>query len=231
MALPPVRLHVVVIFLFVVCAGVPYLAWKSKQRLGDGPLPMPKRRFFIQTIVVQLFLFLLAAAAIWPDWRAFFQLPPMPLRAWGLAALMLALLLGVMRWRWPDRDLESKEMLYRILPHDRGDYPLYFVLCIAAGVFEESVYRGAAAWLIARLTGSVTAAILIASIVFALAHVIQGWRSTLVIFAIALGAHALVLLGGSLVPVMAAHALYDAIAGVLMPRWYEREKAASVAAP
>ncbi len=27
---------------------------------------------------------------------------------------------------------------------------------------------------------------------------------------------------------MAAHALYDAIAGVLMPRWYERETASAV---
>ena len=69
------------------------------------------------------------------------------------------------------------------------------------------------------------AAVLIASIVFALAHVIQGWQSAFVIFLIALGAHGLVIAGHSLFPVMAAHALYDAVAGTLMPRWYERENA------
>jgi membrane protease YdiL (CAAX protease family) len=67
------------------------------------------------------------------------------------------------------------------------------------------------------------AAVLIASIVFALAHVIQGWQSAGVIFLIALGAHVLVIAGQSLFPVMAAHALYDAIAGTLMPRWDEHE--------
>ena len=229
--MPPVRAHVVVIFLFIVCVGVPYLAWKSKQRLGDGPLPMPRRRFFIQTILVQLYLFLIAVGAIWPDWRALFELPPAPLRAWGAASLMFAVLLGVMWWRWPHRDADSKERLSRILPSERGDYPMYFLVCLAAGVFEEAIYRGAAAWLLERFTGSVILAVLIASVVFALAHVIQGWRSVLVIFFIALGAHALVIFGSSLVPVMAAHALYDAAAGVLMPRWYEREKARNLSPP
>lgn len=210
------------VFLFIVCIGVPYLAFKTKRQLGDGPLPMPKRRFFLQTIGVQLYLFFLAVAAIWPDWRSLFALPPSPLRAWGLAAVFLAALLGVMGWRWPKRDLESKRRLYSLLPHERRDLPVYFLVCIAAGVFEESVYRGAATWLLMRYT-SLVPAVLIASVAFALAHVVQGWRSAAVIFVIALGAHALAIVGDSLVPVMAAHALYDALAGVLMPRWFERD--------
>src|SRR5205085_1500036 len=96
-------------------------------------------------------------------------------------------------------------------------------LCLAAGVCEELVYRGTTAVLLTRLTGNLLAAIVIASAVFALAHVIQGRRAAIVVFCIALGAHALVFLTKSLFPVMAVHALYDAVGGVLMSRWYRRE--------
>ena len=96
-------------------------------------------------------------------------------------------------------------------------------LCLAAGVCEELVYRGTTAVLLTRLTGNLLAAIVIASAVFALAHVIQGRRAAIIVFFIALGAHALVFLTKSLFPVMAVHALYDAVGGVLMSRWYRRE--------
>ena len=212
-----------IVFLLIVCLGVPYMAFKSRRLLGAGPLPMTRRRLFIQTIGVQLYLFALALAAAWRNDIGLLAAPRLPLRAWGMAALLLAVLAGVMAWRWPHRDRESKERLYRILPHDASELGPYFALCAAAGVCEEAVYRGVTATLLARVTGSVVAAVLIASIVFALAHIVQGWSSAAVIFGIALAAHALVLLTGSLFPIMAVHAVYDAIAGVLMPRWFERE--------
>jgi membrane protease YdiL (CAAX protease family) len=222
------REHVVidasgVLFLAIVCLGLPYLAWKSSKRIGSGPLPIPRKRFFIQTILVQLYLVGIALVAVLRNRIHLFAKPPSPLRAWLLAALFLAALLGAMRWRWPHRRQESKEKLIRLLPRDRGDLAPYFALCLAAGVCEEIVYRGVTTVLLTRITGSLVAAIAIASVVFALAHVIQGRRATVVVFFIALGAHALVFLTQSLFPVMAVHALYDAIGGVLMSRWYARE--------
>jgi membrane protease YdiL (CAAX protease family) len=214
-----------ILFLAIVCLGLPYLAWKSSKRLGSGPLPMARKRFFIQTILVQLYLLGIALAAAWRNGIDLLAKPPAPLRAWLLAALFLAALLGAMRWRWPHRGQESKEKLIRLLPRDRGDLAPYFALCLAAGVCEEVVYRGVTTVLLTRITGSLIAAIAIASAVFALAHVIQGRRATVVVFFIALGAHALVFLTQSLFPVMAVHALYDAIGGVLMSRWYEGERA------
>ncbi len=211
------------LFLAIVCLGVPYLAFKSSRRVGAGPLPISRKRFFVQTIFAQLYLFGLALLAAWRNWIDLWRMPPDPLHAWALAALFLAVLLAVMRWRWPHRGEQSKEKLIRLLPQDRGDYPAYFALCLAAGVCEEAVYRGATTVLLTRLTGSFLAAIAIAAVVFALAHVIQGKRATMVVFFIALGAHALVYLTQSLMPAMAIHALYDALAGVLMRRWYVRD--------
>lgn len=212
-----------ILFLLIVCAGVPYLAWRSRRQLGDGPLPMPRQHFYVQTIVVQLFLFALAVVAAVRNGVGLLAAPRRPLLAWGLAALFLIVLVAVMRWRWPHRDAASKARLYRMLPRDRRELGPYYALCLTAGVCEEVVYRGVAAALLVRITGSVIAAVVIASVVFALAHVVQGWQSAFVIFLIALGVHALVIIGHSLFPVMAAHALYDAIAGTLMPRWYERD--------
>ena len=212
-----------ILFLAIVCAGVPYLAIKSSRRIGSGPLPIATRTFFLQSLLAQLYLVAIAIAAAWRNRIPLFVAPPHPLRAWALAALFLAVLLGVMWWRWPHRGRESKDKLYRLLPHARRDFPPYFALCLAAGICEEIVYRGVAAALLQRITGSIIAAVLIAATVFALAHVVQGMRATMVVFVIALGAHALYFLCGSLIPVMAIHALYDALAGVLMSRWYERE--------
>jgi hypothetical protein len=48
---------------------------------------------------------------------------------------------------------------------------------------------------------------------FALAHWVQGWKSGAVIFAMALVAHALVALTGTLVLKMIVHAVYDFVAG------------------
>ncbi len=219
------RGDVVALFLIVVGALVPWMAWKSRETLGEGPLPIPRHAFYQQTIIVQLLLLALAIGAVWPERHALFRLPPSPLRAWGLAAALVVALIVLVRWRWPGRDEGSKDRLCKLLPQERGDYAPYFVLCVFAGVCEEAVYRGALTMLLTRFTGSVIAAVLIASTVFALAHVLQGPRSTIAIFLIALGAHGLVITSDSLLPAMAAHAVYDMIAGVLMPRWHRDEVA------
>ena len=214
-----------ILFLAIVCLGLPYLAWKSSKRIGSGPLPMSRKRFFVQTIFVQLYLVGIALAAALRNRIDLLAKPPAPLRAWLLAALFLAALLAAMRWRWRHRGQESKEKLIRLLPRDRSELAPYFALCLAAGMCEEVIYRGVTTVLLTRITGSLLAAIAIAAIVFALAHVIQGRRAMIIVFLIALGAHALVFLTQSLFPAMAVHALYDALGGVLMRRWYEGDRA------
>jgi len=212
-----------IFFLAIVCLGVPYLAFKSSKRVGAGPLPISRRRFFIQTFFAQLYLFGIALVAAWRNGIDLLAAPPSPLFAWTLAAAFLAVLLAVMWFRWPSRDRESKEKLYRLLPHERRDLPPYFLVCLAAGICEETAYRGVATNLLTRVTGNFVAAILISAVAFALAHVIQGPRAALAVFGIALMAQSVVSMTQSLFPAMAAHAIYDALAGVLVSRRYQRE--------
>src|SRR5258708_38075661 len=44
------------VLVLLTCVWVPVLAFKSAQRLGDGPLPISRRHFFIQRIVIQVIL-------------------------------------------------------------------------------------------------------------------------------------------------------------------------------
>lgn len=147
------------------------------------------------------------------------QAPLRPLEGGAAAACLLAIALLILVVRWPGREPKTKRRLYELLPHERGEMPLYLGLCAAAAVSEEVAYRGVAFSLLQMLSGSEAVAALLAAVAFALGHAIQGWRSVGAIFLFALGFHVIVLIAGSLWFAVGVHFAYDAIAGVLIPRW------------
>src|SRR5882724_4007551 len=53
------------VLLVLTCLWGPFMAIQSARRLGQGPLPITRRRFFIQTIVIQALLFGVAVTAAW----------------------------------------------------------------------------------------------------------------------------------------------------------------------
>ncbi len=211
------------VLLMLTCLWGPFMAIQSARRLGQGPLPMSRRRFFLQTVVIQALLFGVAFVASRRTEVPLTVAPPHAVLPWLIAAGLVASGVLLLRWRWPTRPAAGKYRLYTLLPHEAGEYPLYLVVCLAAGIGEETAYRGMLFAILVYLTGSQVAAVLIASVAFGLAHAVQGPRGVLSIFLIALMAHGLVLYAHSLLPVMVAHAVYDAIAGWLIVRLYERD--------
>lgn len=212
-----------VALLLLVCFWMPLLAWKSAKRIGSGPLPLSRRRIFTQILVMQFIFFVLAFVAARENDIHLFGLPRSPLRAWAAAALFLVVALGTVRWRWRVKPPMQKARLYSMLPHSRRDLIPYAAVCLAAGIGEEVVYRGVLTPMLMWLTGSFIAGALISAAVFAIAHVIQGWRAVAAVFVIALFAQALVWIAESLIPAMVVHALYDFVLGLLVPRWYARD--------
>jgi len=211
-------------YMLLVFAGVllPILIVRSSRRIGSGPLPISRIRFYRQTILFQL---LLAALSVWTAWAhgiLAMPLPRRPLISWGAAALMYVLTVVMLRLRWPSRTAAAKRRLYDILPHNSRELVPYVFVCIVAGVAEEIIYRGVLTALLQRIVGMAIVTIIIVSISFAVAHAMQGWRSVAGIFGIALACHALVWLAQSLVPIMVVHFAYDLTAGMLVPRWYEK---------
>lgn len=211
-------------YLLLVFAGVflPILIVWSARRIGDGPLPISRTRFYKQTILFQLFLAALCAWTAWTHGILAMPLPQRPLISWSAAALMYVLTVVVLRLRWPSRKAASKRRLYDILPHNRRELVPYVFVCIVAGAAEEIIYRGVMTALLQRIVGMAFVTIVLVSISFALAHAMQGRRSVAGIFVIALACHALVWLAQSLIPVMVVHFAYDLTAGILVPRWYEK---------
>jgi membrane protease YdiL (CAAX protease family) len=215
-------------YMLLAFAGVllPILIVRSSRRLGSGPLPISRLRFYKQTILFQLVLATLCVWTAWSHCIVAMPLPRRPLISWGAAALMYVVTVVTLKLRWPSRTAASKRRLYDILPHNRRELVPYVFVCIVAGIAEEIIYRGVMTALLQRIVGMAIVTIVLVSISFAAAHAMQGWRSVASIFVIALACHALVWLAQSLVPVMVVHFAYDLTAGMLIPRWYEKVEAA-----
>jgi len=89
---------------------------------------------------------------------------------------------------------------------------------LVASVAEEAAYRGVGMSILWYSLDNPWAAALLCATAFALALWVQGWRSAIAIFQIALVLHALVEVTGTLVLAMAVHAIYDFVAGSRIAR-------------
>jgi membrane protease YdiL (CAAX protease family) len=214
------------VFLFYMLAFMPWMAFRTKQRMAPragvpSAAPLPSRtRLFVSTIISLALLFYLS----WITGRTFgfapFAAPPLRVRdvLAGVAtlAVMLALMLVNRAIRSPAE--RRKMAVYRMLPRAPGEWALYVVMAIGAGVAEEVAYRGVLFAILGWTLGSTPAAMLISAGAFAVSHAIQGWKTGVMIFAMALVFQALVWFTGTLVVAMAVHATYDLVAGVIGAR-------------
>jgi membrane protease YdiL (CAAX protease family) len=104
------------------------------------------------------------------------------------------------------------------MPSNATERVWWLIVASVAGVGEEITWRGVQLALVGVLTGSYWVAALLCAISFGLVHIIQGWKSTAIIVAFALGFHLLVWLGSSLYVAMAVHVAYDLTAGICYGR-------------
>lgn len=132
----------------------------------------------------------------------------------GLVAVAIGVLaLGrALRWR-------ETPLLELLLPRTGIERAVFVLLSIAAGFFEELAFRGFLIPALRVATGSAAMAVALSSIAFGMMH---GYQSvTGALRAATLGAVLAVpfLVTGSLLPSMAAHMLYDLIAGLMLADW------------
>ncbi len=146
-----------------------------------------------------------------------FVLLPWPaLLAWTSVIVVAGLIL-VLLFHVAARALGYTEspLLRHLLPRTRKEKGVFAVLSLAAGLGEETAYRGYLITVLAPLTGFVGAATL-SSAVFGVLHVYQGWlgipRTALLGGLLAWG----FLASGSLWPAILAHAIIDLIAGIVL---------------
>jgi len=211
-------------FLVLVCVLMPYSAWQGYFELKRGkPLPPKLKRFRLMVIGLLMIIVWAFMAADINNIRLSYKITPLfALLAIATSALLLKAVRG-----WRKADAAGRErtlMLYGA--EDRAQLRWLLATAVCAGVGEEIIYRGVLFALVTRLTGSVLLGMAISIVFFALAHVAQGFKSTILAGLFGLMFHLFCLLTGSLAAAMIVHTIYD---GGLFIRFYRELKLLRVA--
>jgi len=110
---------------------------------------------------------------------------------------------------------EDPPLMTFLLPRKRGEKVLFVPVSLMAGFAEELAFRGFLIHFIAKHLGSEAIAVLLSSLFFGLAHGYQRLSGVLRTGLIGLALAGLYLWQSSLLMVMAAHAMFDMVAGLL----------------
>jgi membrane protease YdiL (CAAX protease family) len=209
-----------IVFLCYLLIFLPWLAFRSGRRFraamsGKAPdSPKQREAIWYSTIISQSLMFAMA----WLAGGTFgFQIFAWPRLSPNHFAAAAAALIGLLTLRAVVRATRSEDerrnmVVYYLAPRSSREWRLKGLTVLVASISEEASYRGVGFAILWFSVGSALIAALICSIAFAAAHSIQGWKSMLVIFSIAIVMHALVYYTETLVLAMIVHAIYDFIA-------------------
>ncbi|MGC2697370.1 MAG: type II CAAX endopeptidase family protein [Candidatus Angelobacter sp.] len=129
----------------------------------------------------------------------------------------LRVALGTLDLHNMDKQLgETKRMLGHLIPRSKIEAGLFVVLSVAAGLFEEIIFRGYLQRQFGAITRSAYAGIIASAAIFGLSHAYQGGRMMIVIGVYGALFGLLAHLRKSLRPGMMAHATQDAFAGIAL---------------
>ncbi|HEX7050404.1 MAG TPA: CPBP family intramembrane glutamic endopeptidase [Longimicrobiales bacterium] len=211
----PARVLVVVLIVLL-----PPLAAGEATRAELGMPSVPRLRVYLTSAVV---LAVLAALALVAG-----LLGGLGVRGLGLAPLALsallrwtAALLAVMLllvWLWRKAGARESPTLRQLLPRTTGERLGFLILALAAGAGEELVFRGFLPAALVMAGAPTALAVGVAAIVFGLLHAYQRRAGMLRATILGLLLTVPLLATGSLFPSIAAHVLYDAVAGMWMGR-------------
>ena len=144
-----------------------------------------------------------------------------------LASLALAAFIGGLHWlnlwrvgRSAGQATQRMRLLARrILPVNSVELLPYCALAVTAGVCEEFVYRGFAMGALSRVGFPAWAVVILAAVLFGLAHVYQGRSGILGTFVMGILFGVVRLAYDTLVPVIMIHTVVDLVAGIAGPRY------------
>jgi len=202
-------------FLLIIGVFIPYLSIRTARVFARGTIEISRTKMWMKTIFIQFILLVVALIVARNNYIQLFTRPK--IKAGELLAAMLILLVaaGTAVPRWHLASEERRRRLYKLVPQKASDLWIWLLISLVAGVCEEIIYRGITFSILYWWLGSWWLAAIISAIAFALAHWVQGWKSALTIFVLALSLQLLVWLSGTLYLAMAVHFIYDVVAGVI----------------
>lgn len=101
-----------------------------------------------------------------------------------------------------------------VLPKTLSESAVWIAVSIAAGVCEETVYRGYLQRQLWSFTGSLPAALLLQALTFGVGHIYQGWKPALVTAIYGLAFGFLAAWRRSIIPGAIAHTIVDIVGGL-----------------
>lgn len=199
------------LFLLFFLVLVPWGAYRSRAVLEHTP-GLPRVAYF-RNVVGQQLLFLVVA--VLAAWQEAVPLPVGRLDPTALAAALGLLVGGALLARpyWLRKVAEGDPRLALFAPRTAEERRWWVAVSLAAGISEEIVWRGVLVTLLWWLTGSWLTGALVSSVMFGVAHSLQGWRSAALIAVIAFGMTLFVRWADGLLLAAVMHAGYDVVAG------------------
>jgi membrane protease YdiL (CAAX protease family) len=211
-----------VYYVALIGVFIPFLSIRSYYKLKAGfPFP-PKTKLHTQTLIMHaLFLVLALLTSRRLGLLLFPSIFP-ERKDLAIGAAMLLLMVGALYPVWKASAIKKREKIYRRMPQAYSELGWWAAVSLSAGVVEETVYRGVLFRILFYWFENWWVAAILCAIAFALGHAVQGWKSSLIIFAISVAFQGLVWATGTLYVAMAVHAVYDFIAGFAYATLYKK---------
>ena len=203
------------LFVSLTVVILPAMAIRG-QKLIREVKTLPRIPLYIETIAVQAILLGLSIAVCRKLGIDPLSFPDLRYRDWLTATLLLSFALTAMSVAWRYAGPQDRRFLNLLVPRSRAEILLWTVLSLAAGLGEEMAYRAALPALLHSFGAPDLAGAVVSAASFGLAHAVQGWRNTFIIFVAGLVLHGLVIATGTLWLAIAVHVLYDLLAGVIL---------------
>jgi membrane protease YdiL (CAAX protease family) len=141
---------------------------------------------------------------------------PLLTTIFGLAVLVAIPLGAFRRWRTGKGVPAYLARLSALLPRDRDEVLLGAAISVAAGIGEELFFRLLLPMLLAAFVGGIPA-VIVAILLFGLAHAYQGWKGVTVTTLVGILFTAMYLMSGSLAIAMLFHATIDLMTLAIRP--------------
>lgn len=219
------------IFLIIVCVLLPLGVLRQHRHLAavGGTLQIARMRIYASAVGTHAILLVM----VWAVTRRgdVDLMPPYQPNAFHLVIGLVALAIGMLPLleRFRLNDPVARERTRLIAPRTGRELVVFYLVSITAGVAEELTYRGLLFTLLAALLGAWWMAALVASGVFGIVHLFQGWKSAGIAALMGLSEQLVVGLTGTLWIAIAVHTLHDAIAGTVIAVRARREEGAALA--
>jgi membrane protease YdiL (CAAX protease family) len=208
------------VLIFAVIA--PYQGWRNYPRflelLKKDPVNTRRGVYLSNIIALWVFTFLVLGGWIYAN-RPLAELGLAPLSGMSavvsLTIVILVIAVAIVFYQSIMR-LNNKynwTFVPELLPHNQQELRIFLLLSATAGIAEEILFRGFLIWYLSQF-GNTAFAVLVSSLIFAVAHAYQGLKAVAVIFPISLVFVFLYLYSGSLLPPILLHAAINSYAGI-----------------